>query len=67
MTVFLEGSHWSVLYYRINLTEKMLPVKLEIPLENINYRNHHIYVTISTFVSDTSLFHIHCKIPGEFP
>lgn len=45
----------------------MLPVKLEILLEKISYRNHHIYVTISTFVSDTSLFHTHCKVLDEFP
>lgn len=45
----------------------MLPVKLEILLEKISYRNHHIYVTISTFVSDTSLFHIPCKVLDEFP
>lgn len=43
----------------------MLSVKMEILLEKISYRNHHIYVTISTFVSDTSLFHIHSKIPAE--
>lgn len=45
----------------------MLPVKLEILLEKISYRNHHIYVTIFTFVSDTSLFHTRCKVPDDFP
>lgn len=45
----------------------MLPVKLEILLEKISYRNHRIYVMISTFVSDTSFIHILHKVLDEVP